>query len=255
MRRLSLRFLGTALALLAVGAVAHADLAPVVTVKENWFPNISKVYANGADPSATPNDHYISFSNEPDHFIDIPTQNAPPGLGPNQVLVTNLNAATSATSANPDKVSTSYTLSLVLTGDGGPGDTAALNFTGKLDATFYNFVGSDGKRHTFFNAQNQYTSPITQQTTLDGNTITVTLDPFAHPTTGSTNNGSIGAEITAQIPPGGGDNNGGGNKDNGGPGPSRSPEPSTLLLAGLGLSALGGRLWWKRRRGCGAHPA
>jgi PEP-CTERM motif len=31
------------------------------------------------------------------------------------------------------------------------------------------------------------------------------------------------------------------------PGPHDSPEPSTLLLAGLGLSAVGGRAWWRRR--------
>ena len=156
MRRLSLRFLGTALALLAVGAVAHADLAPVVTVKENWFPNISKVYANGADPSATPNDHYISFSNEPDHFIDIPTQNAPPGLGPNQVLVTNLNAVSSASFANPDKVSTTYTLSLILTGNNGPTDTATLSFTGKLNATFYDYLGGEAAAAVFRRAGFQF---------------------------------------------------------------------------------------------------
>jgi hypothetical protein len=32
------------------------------------------------------------------------------------------------------------------------------------------------------------------------------------------------------------------------PGPNASPEPSTLLLAGLGLTAVGGRVWWRRRR-------
>jgi hypothetical protein len=116
-----------------------------------------------------------------------------------------------------------------------------LLFTGHLNATFYNYLGGDGKQHTYFNATNTYTSPITQTTTLDGNTITVALDPFAHPTTGSTNNGSIGAEITATVSSGGG-----------GPPPSQgSPEPSSLVLSFLGLSGLGAASWrkWRQCRG------
>src|SRR5262249_1450795 len=149
------------------GAAARANPVPVsnpptITVTENWAPNLFKVYATGYDPSTNPNNHYISFSNEASHSIDIPTQFAPPWLGPNQRLPTNLNAATTATFNNPDKVSTDYTLSLTLTGDSGPGDTAALIFTGHLNATFYNYLGEDSKQHIYFNAQNTYTSPITQ---------------------------------------------------------------------------------------------
>jgi len=251
MQRLSVTLCGSALALLAAGSGACADPVsvtgpPTITITENWSPNIFKVYANGADPSATPNDHYISFSDEKTHQIDIPTQFAPPWLGPNQVLATNLNAVTSATFAHPDKVSADYTVGLTLTGSQGPTDTAGLIFTGHLNATFYNYLGTDGKQHTYFNAQNTYTSPVVQTATLDGNTISVTLDPFAHPTTGSTNNGSIGAEVTARTKSGGG--SGGG--DSGGGGGPTSPEPGSLVLAGLGLSAAGGRAWWQwwRRR-------
>jgi hypothetical protein len=239
---------GSALALLLAGAGVRANPIPVplspppvVTVSENWTPNLFKVYATGYDPSTNPNNHYISFSNEAAHSIDIPTQNAPPWLGPNQVLATNLNAASSATFDNPDKVNTDYTLSLTLTGNNGNTDTATLIFTGHLNATFYDYTGTDGKQHVFFNANNTYTSPVMQQTTLDGYTITVTLDPFAHPTTGSSNNGSIGASITASIPPGGPPDGG----------PTGSPEPSSLVLSFLGLSGLGAASWrkWRQRRG------
>jgi hypothetical protein len=72
----------------------------------------------------------------------------------------------------------------------------------------------------------------------------VTLDPFAHPTTGSTNNGSIGAEVTAKAVGGGGS----GPSSGGGGGPS-SPEPSGLVLSLLGLSGLGAASWrrWRAR--------
>jgi hypothetical protein len=242
MKRLSVTLLGSALAVLVAGAGVRANPVPAsqpptITVTENWTPNLFKVYATGYDPSTNPNNHYISFSNESSHPIDVPTQFAPPWLGPNQVLATNLNAATSATFDTPDKVSTDYTLSLTLTGNNGNTDTATLIFTGHLNATFYDYTGTDNKQHIFFNANNTYTSPITQTATLDGNSITVTLDSFAHPTTGSTNNGSIGAEITAKIS--------GGNDH----GPGDSPEPSTLLLSFLGLSGLGAASWrrWRAR--------
>jgi hypothetical protein len=245
MKRLSMALLGSALALLAAGPAAHADPVsvtgpPTITVTENWEPNVFKVFAAGADPTKTPNDHYISFSDEKAHQIDVPTPAAPPWLGPNQVLATNLNAVTSATFAHPDKVNTNYTLALTLTGGKGPTDTAQLLFTGRLSATFYDYQGTDGKQHVYFNAQNTYTSPVTQTARLDGNTISVTLDPFAHPTTGSTNNGSIGAEVTAKTIGGAG----------GGPGVSpASPEPSGLVLSFLGLSGVGAASWrrWRAR--------
>jgi hypothetical protein len=82
----------------------------------------------------------------------VPTPAAPAWLGPNQILATNLNAVTSASFAQPDKVSTDYTLKLTLTGANGPTDTAQLLFTGHLNATFYNYQGTDGKQHTYFNA-------------------------------------------------------------------------------------------------------
>jgi hypothetical protein len=239
MKRLSVPLLGSTLALLLAAAAVRANPVPdphppTITITENWEPNLFKVYANGADAVNHPNDHYISFSDEKPHTIDVPTQYAPPWLGPNQILATNLNAVTSATFAHPDIVTTSYTLGLTLTGVNGASDTALVLFTGHLNATFYNYLGSDGKQHTFFNATNTYTSPITQTTMLDGNSISVSLDPFAHPTTGSTNNGSIGAEIIARVSTGGG------------PGPD-SPEPSSLVLSFLGLSGLGAASWRKWR--------
>ncbi|HEV3258720.1 MAG TPA: hypothetical protein VG013_17755, partial [Gemmataceae bacterium] len=66
MKRFSVTLLGSALALLVAGAVARANPVPAsnpptITVTENWSPNLFKVYAAGANPVATPNDHYISF--------------------------------------------------------------------------------------------------------------------------------------------------------------------------------------------------
>jgi hypothetical protein len=245
MRRLSVAFLGSALAVLPAAAGARANPIapagpPTITVTADWQPNLVKAWAAGSNPLVTWNDHFLSFSNESVRPIDVPTQFARPGLGPTQVLATTLSAVTSATRALPDKVVTDYTLALVLTGSRGPADTTTLSFTGRLSATFFTDRGPDGLPHTYLDAQNRYTGLIAQTATLDGNTITVKLDPFARSTAGPTDHGSMSADITANIAgPGPGP----------APGGTGAPEPSTLVLSLLGLSGLGAASWrrWRPR--------
>jgi hypothetical protein len=236
MKRFSVTQLGPALALLVAAAGARADQIapagpPTVTATAAWQPNLVRAYAAGSDFLVTPLDHYLSFSKERAHPIDVPTQFAPPGSGPTQVLATNLDAVTSATIPHPDKALIDYTLALVLTGSQGPYDTASLSFPGRLSATFFNAGGPDGLPHTYLDAQNQYTGLTTQTATLDGNTITVALDPLVQPMTGSTNHGSISAEVTADIA-------GAGPGPDPAPGPPGAPEPSTLVLSFLGVTVL-----------------
>jgi hypothetical protein len=246
MRRLSVTLLGPVLALLAATAGARANPItpagpPTITVTADWQPNLVRAWAAGSNPLVSWNDHFLTFSNERSHTIDVPTQFAPPGLGPTRVLATNLSAVTSATRAAPDKVVTDYTLTLLLTGSRGPADTTSLSFTGRLDATFFTDRGPDGLPHTYLDAQHRYTGLITQMAALDGNTITVKLDPFAHSTTGSADHGSISAEITSNLAGGGP-----------GPGPPGAAEPSTLVLSLLGLSGLGAASWRRWRAAAAA---
>jgi hypothetical protein len=67
--------------------------------------------------------------------------------------------------------------------------------------------------------------------TLGQNEYTVTLGAFAPPVSGKA--GSMQVQVIATTP-------------GGGP-VSQAPEPTSLLLAGVGLSALGARAWWRKR--------
>jgi hypothetical protein len=77
--------------------------------------------------------------------------------------------------------------------------------------------------------------PLTQSIVLGGNTYTVVMGQpgqYSAPSPpNSTNLGSISASASVTV----------------GSGPTDSPEPASLLLAGLGLTA-GAGFWWKRRR-------
>jgi hypothetical protein len=93
---------------------------------------------------------------------------------------------------------------------------------------------------------NQFTSPLANQVTLGGNNYGVIIGLFSPPgPTGTGVQGVIGTNIMV-VPTGGQ-----GQQPPPPPGPpvKNVPEPSTLVLAGLGLSALAVRLGWRRRRG------
>jgi hypothetical protein len=99
------------------------------------------------------------------------------------------------------------------------GATGTLSFTGQFDGVL-------DKKSILLN--NTFTGLTTQSLTLGANVYTVTVGPYNSPgAPGSTTPGSIEADVTVQ-PQGG---------------PPASPEPSCLVLAGLGLSSLGLGLW------------
>jgi hypothetical protein len=106
--------------------------------------------------------------------------------------------------------------------DGASGATGTLSFTGRFDGGF---------DKSFIQLNNTFTGLTTQSLTLGANIYTVTVGPYTSPgLPGTGAQGRIQADVTVQ-PQGG---------------PPASPEPSSLVLAGLGLSSLGLGIWRRR---------
>jgi hypothetical protein len=112
-----------------------------------------------------------------------------------------------------------YTLTLFIT-DFKSGKSDQMYFSGKFNGTLS--VGSALITHDF-------TTPDTVTKQI-GNTIyTVKVGPFVPPGNPTSNKqGSIGALATVTV--------------------SAVPEPSTFVLAGLGLVVVGSGCWYRRRR-------
>jgi hypothetical protein len=204
--------LALALALLAGGA-ARADVLPASQV--SWTYDFSTtapaVLADGNSSAG------VSFTNEMNKSA----------VGPSDVVASTLRTFSTASAASPDSISNgAYTLSLKLTEtEGGLTNTATLTFHGTLSGKF----SADSSA-----VKNVFGPDATQTVNLGSYTFTVGLIAFVPPgPPDQTNAGAISAHV--------------GITPNGTPTPSDTPEPSTMLLAGLGLSALGFAGWRKRR--------
>jgi hypothetical protein len=262
MNRLSATLCGSVLALPLLAAAAQA--APVavpdsVTITENWAPSGpgwvaqadgsgDRVYPTGY--KGNPNDNYLFVSNEKSATVNVPTETSK--LPPADVTPARLWTVSSAAKANANMISTNYTLSMVVT-DNVSNATKTATFYGKLTGTFYH--GYSSFTNTFLSGPNGSPLPsVSQNVVLNvGNnqteTVTVKLDQFTSPNSNqaSTNTGSIGAHLSANLGTGGG----------GGPGPgpvaNGTPEPSTVVLSYLGLSGLGMASWRRWRAGKAAR--
>jgi hypothetical protein len=198
---------------LALLAGAGGARADLIEWSYNWDRTPVSVISDTGNGS-------VSFTNEP-------TKHA---TGSSDTVATNLKANSLAPATAPDTISGSngnYTLTLKLT-DKASGQSGTLTFTGKLS-------GSLSKDSA--NITNQFTGLLTQPLVLGTNTYTVTLGQYAPPGPPSASNfGSIAAHVDVQ----------------GGVGSAQStPEPSALLLSGLGLALAGGAGWRKRRAAAG----
>jgi hypothetical protein len=210
-------------ALLSVlGLVATAQADPI-SWGFDWRPNNPVITAN------LPGTGGITLTDEPTGTLD----------GPSDLIVTNITTFSSAQADNPDQVSSgAYSLTLHLT-DFASQVTAALNFSGIL---------SGSMSATTAQIANTFTGQTTQSVLLGGNLYTVSLSSFTPPgPPDAAVAGTIAARIDVQA------------HDEPAPEPvpdpdpvAETPEPSTLLLAGLGLSVLGGGVWRKRRRNRGS---
>jgi hypothetical protein len=143
--------------------------------------------------------------------------------GTADILLTVINPFSAALPSHPDRVSNrAYKLTLVVRDDGS-GVSTKLTFAGAFNGTF-----SPAEVHL----GNTFTGAKTQKVHLGHFWYTVSIGPYVAPTAATV--GTISAHVSVQ----------------------HNPEPPSLLLAGLGLSALGlvGLRSWRRALGPGVPP-
>jgi hypothetical protein len=198
--------------LLLVGSFARATNLPPdqIAWNYNWAPGAPAVLATG-NPGAG-----VTFTNEPDKVA----------VGSSDIVSTNLRVFSSATANAPDSITTggNYVLSLKLSlNDDGTVFTKTLTFGGKLSGTF----SSESA-----NVMNTFTDQGPKVVQLGTVRFTVQLIAYTPPgPPDQSNAGSLAAHVTLENVV-----------------PNSVPEPSTLLLSGMGLTFVGGAAWRRYRR-------
>jgi len=198
---------------LFIGSAAQAGPIPPDNVAwtYNFSPGSPAVTADGNMSAG------VTFTNEP-------TKTA---VGSSDIVASNLRVFSAATAAAPDTLSASgnYSLKLVLSTLGLNNNpvVATMTFNGKLTGPFSSENANIG---------NVFGPNWKQHADLGGYRFTVSLQSYTPPgPPDQTNAGSIAAHVTiSNIKP------------------AELPEPSTMLMTGLGLSFLGGVAWRKRRQ-------
>lgn len=210
-RSQSLRFAALALLLLG-GTSVQAGSIPPSSISWNYnFSPGAPAVLADTNPAAG-----VTFTNEP-------TKTA---FGTSDIVATNLKVFSAASAASPDVLSANgaYSLTLQLsTVDNGTPYNATMTFTGKLTG---NFSASNS------NITNVFGPNSTQSVSLGSYNFVVSMNAYTPPgPPDQQNSGSISARVTVSG--------------------NQVPEPSTMLLSGLGLSLLGGTAWRKRKQKIG----
>lgn len=138
-------------------------------------------------------------------------------VGTSDIVATQLSVSSTANDDHPDTFTHgAYSLSMKLT-DAASGQFTTLIFNGYFAGTVSQHSANV---ENFFTGTTSYTNIM-----LGGNRYSVTMTNFTPPGPNGGLEGGIGAHAVVAVQPGGG--------------PHDTPEPSSLLLAGLGLGGLG----------------
>ncbi|MBI1917154.1 MAG: PEP-CTERM sorting domain-containing protein [Planctomycetes bacterium] len=188
-------------------------LAPAAAVRAEFIPwqyNWSRSPA--IVPADAPGTGYIKLTDESLHSAS----------GDSDIVATNLNVVSTAPPNHPDVFTNKpYTLTLFLL-DTTSSHSGTLAFTGELSGTASSL--SSHIRTTF-------TGDTTQELILGQSRFTVTIGPFTPPgPPDSSNKGAISAFAQVSVT-----------------NIQKTPEPSTLLLACIGVSCAGCGVWRRRR--------
>jgi hypothetical protein len=241
--RLAIALVGSTLALLLGGSGGRA--APVeIAWTDHWAPLTPRLHAQGYRSGNSPG---LSFTTPFAATVQSPAGTA------TTVVAVNLTTVSSASSSRPDRISADYTLSLMLTDEVSNAWTIRL-FHGQLSGSLWRGGSSLSARflptnpQAFFLGGNSYAVSFgsfarvggaATQYTLDASIATVPAGRRAsRAATAMPLGGMAASPLDNPVPAGGPVAS-----------PSAAPEPSTLVLSFLGLSALGGGAWWRRRKG------
>lgn len=170
--------------------------------------------------------------------------------GDSGIVIFNLSTDSTATLGAPDTFSkVPYSLSLTL------GDTQSLGKPTSAGTVKFQaqFSAQKVSKESFLSPVNKWLSP-TEQFVILGSAdtgfrkYTVDILSFTPPGKPNSGLGSIYAEvhITPVGDPGGSGDGGGSGGSGGGGGGNATPEPTSLLLAGLGIPVVG--MYWRRRK-------
>lgn len=223
MKHLSGPFVTASLVLFVFGAThARADM---IGWSYSWSRTPLSVAADGAGTGG----------------INLTVNPGGPIVGTSDIVAVNLSSFSSAPAGTTDVFTNKpYTLTLALT-DTASKQTGIFSFGGTLSGTL---------SPTLAQISNAFDGPTTQQKVLGHNLYTVSLNPFAPPgLPTSTTLGGISAHVTVTPEAGTSPGVDTSQSDPGTTTPAvhNSPEPSTLVLAGLTVPVLGAARWWRRR--------
>jgi hypothetical protein len=199
--------LGAPLAALLLAGGARAEF---ISWSYNWTPTVSAV------PADSPGTGKILLTNEA-------TGSA---INSSDIVATDIRTVSTAPYNKPDTfTSAPYGLALTIT-DKASNASGTVTFTGVFNGTLTALSS---------NITNTFTGPQVQVLQLGSNSYTITMGNYTPPPPpGAVNAGAISAYAQVAV-------------QSGTQGPPPLPEPSTLVLAGLGLSLAGGAAWRRKR--------
>jgi hypothetical protein len=216
-KRFLTAFVAAIALLLITGVGLRASPLPPdqISWSYNWTPGAPAVFSDKGTGAG------VTFTNEPTKVA----------VGSSDIVATNLRVFSSATATAPDMITGSngnYKLTLQLSvNDNGTPFTQTLTFTGKLFTTAPKGFSSQNA-----NVQNMFL--VAGPQVADLGTIRFTVQLMAYTPPGppdQSNAGSISAHVTVENIT-----------------PTQVPEPSAIVLGGMGLTFFGGAAWRRLRK-------